>query len=851
VSDSTLDESLRALSRVPVLLVATDYDGTLAPFVVDPARAFADQDALRALRLLAGLPHTHVAVVSGRALRDLALLTRLPAEVHLVGSHGSEFDVGVGADLTEPQLALLDELIAALRSIAASAPGLRVEVKPASVALHGRGAAPADSERALASATALAESREGVHLKPGKQVVELLVREADKGRALTRLRQQVGATAVVFFGDDATDEHAFATLAGPDRGILVGTEDDLAVSAATQRVSDPSEVGPALARIFELRRDWVLGLGATPIERHSLLSNGRQTALVDPRGRIGWLCHPRPDSPALFADLVGGYPAGFFEITAQNGARPLSQRYLGDTFVLETRWPGLNVVDYLDDAPETRGDTNAPLQLVRTITGHERAHVVFAPRWDFGMTSTAIEPLDDGAGLVVRGTSAEVVLRSPGVQWTIVRDGAHDTASATIEPGDEPVVLELRAGTCDCSPDPRPEPDRRRRVQTLWGDWVASLEVPPVAPDAVRRSALVLKGLFHHPTGGWLAASTTSLPADLGGIRNWDYRYSWVRDGALSARALVRVGSTAEALQFLAWLAAIVERARDADRLMPVYNVEGHELGVEAVLEQLPGYAGSRPVRVGNAALHQVQLDVFGPVAELIAALAERGADLERRHWNLLEMLVGAVGRRWHEPDHGIWEIRMAPRHHVHSKVMCWLTVDRALAVAAATGREQPAAWVALRDQIARDVIDNGWHAGERAFTVAYGVRDLDAAVLHIVLSGLLDPNDSRVAATVHAVESALRDGPTVFRYRYDDGLAGHDAGFHLCTGWLIETYARVGRSDDGHELFKQYLDLAGPTGLLSEGYDPRTGRALGNMPQAYSHLAIVEAAHALANAKR
>jgi GH15 family glucan-1,4-alpha-glucosidase len=249
---------------------------------------------------------------------------------------------------------------------------------------------------------------------------------------------------------------------------------------------------------------------------------------------------------------------------------------------------------------------------------------------------------------------------------------------------------------------------------------------------------------------------------------------------------------------------------------------------------------------VGNAALHQVQLDVFGPVLDLLNELCERGVVLDRRQLAVADLMVGAVSRRWREPDHGIWEVRIAPRHHVHSKVMCWMAVDRAIAISERSGAKARAEWITLRDEIRDDVLANGWDDNVGSFVVAYGVAELDASVLQIVSSGMLSADDERARATLRAIEVALRDGPTVFRYRYDDGIAGHDSGFHLCTGWLIEAYVRSGRLDDAYDLFKQMLTLAGPTGLLSEGYDPRADRALGNFPQAYSHIAIVDSAYAI-----
>jgi trehalose 6-phosphate phosphatase len=363
----------------------------------------------------------------------------------------------------------------------------------------------------------------------------------------------------------------------------------------------------------------------------------------------------------------------------------------------------------------------------------------------------------------------------------------------------------------------------------------------------VARSALTLRGLVHRKTGAILAAATTSLPEEIGGVRNWDYRYCWLRDAALTARALVSLGSTTEAEAYLEWLHGVLDTVPGPERLHPLYTVQGGDLGAEAVIESLPGYAGSRPVRVGNLAGHQVQLDVFGPIVELISELAAARARLAERDWTVVEAMVTAVGRRWQEADHGIWEERHAPRHRVYSRVMCWVTVDRAITLAVRFGREVPEEWVVLRDCIAVDVLKNGWNDQVGAFTTAYDGDDLDAASLHVGLSGLVDPSDERFHSTVTAIEAELRRGSTVYRYRRDDGLPGDEGGFHLCAAWMIEAYLLTGRRTEAEELFGQLVDCAGPTGLLAEEYDPVAERSLGNHPQAYSHLGLIRCARLLA----
>ncbi|MCI0630308.1 MAG: glycoside hydrolase family 15 protein, partial [Phycisphaerales bacterium] len=390
-----------------------------------------------------------------------------------------------------------------------------------------------------------------------------------------------------------------------------------------------------------------------------------------------------------------------------------------------------------------------------------------------------------------------------------------------------------------------PAADQLRLTTRYWSSWSRKLKLPKVQPKLVRRSALALKGLCYGPTGAIAAAATTSLPEHLGGVRNWDYRYCWLRDGAMAATALVKIGSDGEAMQFLDWLLGVL-RERAPEHLQPLYTLTGDPLGPEAEIAELPGYAGSRPVRVGNAAARQVQLDVFGPIVELIALLIERDAPLSSEHWRLVDAMVQAVARRWQEPDHGIWEIRRPARHHVHSKLMCWLTADRAVKIAERFYDRPRPDWLALRDQIAADVLAHGFKPQVNAFTAAYDGVDLDASALFVGLTGFLSPTDPRFAGTVEMVERHLKDGPTVYRYRYDDGLPGSEGGFHICASWLVEAYLLMGRTDDAWDLFNQIVDLVGPTGLLSEQYDPQINRSLGNHPQAYSHIGLIENAMGL-----
>ncbi|MFC5928025.1 bifunctional trehalose-phosphatase/glycoside hydrolase family 15 protein [Cryobacterium melibiosiphilum] len=764
VSDQLLQD-LQQLARTPSLLVACNYGGTLSYHGASDVPSKLLPESATALRALAALPNTHTAVMSGRTLRDLAADSRLPREVHLVGSNGAEFDsefFGTGSTDAAP-------------------------------------------------------------------------RADDSGAALDRLRNRLGVSAAFFAGDASSDEFAMSTLHGPDMGVRIGDGD----TKAAHRITGPETLASLLALLFELRKDWLFGQDVVAIERHSMLGDGTSTALVTPEARICWMTHPQPDSGSLFASILGSEEAGHFSIDPVKKSRVLGQRYVDNTMIVETRWADVTVTDYLEPSP--LGITN----LVRVLTGTGSAKIIFAPRPDYAAAYFNMHA--DATGVHITGSRDPITLTAPGVEFTVTSDGRNETATAVVDLSQGPVVLNLRCGDTDAYvPDCAAEPARRAVIAAKSRSWVSQLDLPGVKPSLVGRSALVLRALCYEPTGAVLAASTTSLPEGIGGTRNWDYRYCWLRDGSMTVKALVDLGSTVEAEGFLHWLDGILQVSPGAEWLHPLYSITGSSLGAEASLESLPGYAGSRPVRIGNAADNQVQLDVFGPIAELIDTLSARNGEVTEFQWGLLSQMVNAVASRWQEPDHGIWEARRSPRHHTYTKTMCWVTVDRALRVAARHGRTVEPEWELLALTIREDVLVNGWDDDVKSYTVAYDSPDLDAAVLHIGLSGLLDVSDPRFAQTVSAVERELRVGPTVFRYRYDDGLPGLEGGFHICTTWLIESYLATGRFDEAEALFNQLIILTGPTGLLSEEFDPATETHLGNHPQAYSHLGFIRCAQLL-----
>lgn len=842
--NQNLANAIRTLARSPTLLAACDFDGTIAAIAPTPSDAAPMREAVAALRALSAMPGTTVAVISGRALGDLGERLGDAGSVRMVGSHGSEFEEGLARRLPPEAGALRDRIGAVLREIAAGAPGALVEEKPAGLALHTRLASDEDGHRAAHDALERVSSLAGVHTRRGKMVLEFSVIPINKGEALRRIRAEVSAGAALFIGDDETDEDAFAALAGPDVGVKVGE----GPSRARFGVPDPIGAAGVLSLLVEARAAWLAGGASDPIERHTLLSDQRAAALLDTRGRVVWMCAPRIDSPAVFGDLVGAGSAGSFDVAPQDRHTPGDVSYIGDTLLARTRWPGLEVIDYLDCSAGRPYQRAGRTDLVRVVAGARRAAVRFAPRLDFGRLATrlALRP----GGVVVEGTPDPISLTAPGVAWTLRDEDRHQVAHAVLEPRAVPYVLELRFGSESVAPDPTPEAGRRDQTERFWTSWARSLRTPELARDLVVRSALTLKALSHGPTGAIAAAATTSLPETIGGVRNWDYRFCWPRDACMAARSLLRLGNTGVGLRLLDWLLGVLERVDSPERLRPIYTVSGRDLPPEAEISELAGYAGSRPVRISNGAARQVQLDVFGPIVDLIAALAEAGAPLTPEHWRLTCAMVGAIAARWREPDAGIWEVRTAGRRHTHSAAMCWFGVHRAVRVAQAFRGEAPPEWLALAGEIRDDVLRFGWSNSLGAFGAGYDLEEPDAATLLIGLTGLLPPDDPRWLATLETVRARLAEGACVRRYDYDDGLPGREGGFLLCTGWLIQALAAAGRLEEARGLFEGLCRSAGPSGLLPEQVAQGPGGAgLGNHPQAYSHVAVIDSAVALAGA--
>lgn len=587
-----------------------------------------------------------------------------------------------------------------------------------------------------------------------------------------------------------------------------------------------------------------------PIDHHVLLSDQKSLALLDPFGSVVWLCAPRPDAPPVFGSLLDD-DAGVFSIVPLDGKR-LGQSYDGDTMICRTSYQGIDVVDFLDVtcAEGTR--------LVRRIQGKGTVLLRFAPRLDFGAVATRFTADEhglhiDGGLPAADGAPCPITLTSSApIAFEFDDDGTHHEVSAAIDV-DGVVVLELLIGADVADDD---EVTRRRTTARFWAQWVKQLQLPDVEHGALRdviaRSALVLKALVYAPTGAMVAAATTSLPETFGGLRNWDYRYCWPRDASFAAATLARLGDTDVGVQLLRWIA---DRSADLHRtgagagmLEPLYAVTGEPLDGEVLRDDVKGYGGSQPVRVGNGAAGQVQLDAFGPVVELAATLHDAGVDLDDDLVDFVETLLQAIADGWDRPGHGVWELRARERSHVYSRGMCWWALTRGSEVLAARDVDVDvfrSAAHAIQNQTAAE----GFFDAKQAYTMAYGEPDLDAAVLKLIGSGFFDDVDKE-RSTVAAIADELQAGPTVFRYLMDDGLEGEEGGFFLCAFWLADALARTGDVDGARRLFVDVVKQAGPLGLMAEEHDPRPGtvcKTLGNFPQAYSHLGLLDSAMLLA----
>ncbi|HEY0188939.1 MAG TPA: glycoside hydrolase family 15 protein [Cellulomonas sp.] len=589
----------------------------------------------------------------------------------------------------------------------------------------------------------------------------------------------------------------------------------------------------------------------TPIGEYAVLGDGRTAALVSREGSVDWLCPPRFDAPACFAALLGEPRHGRWLLTVPD-ATEISRRYLDDSFVLETTFvtpTGTAVL--LDAMPLGDQRTDQRCDLARRITATEGA-VTVRHEWVVRFGYGAIEPWvhrvtdpDGAAGIQAVAGPDSLLLR--GDRLPAPADRTH-TDVFTLAAGD---AVEL---SLTWSPSWRPLPRRTQvehRVEATraqWGRWARSCRYRGSYREAVVRSLLVLRLLSDEDTGGIVAAVTTSLPEDPGGERNWDYRYCWLRDAAMTLEALLEHGYRTEAERWRQWLLRAV--AGDPADVQIVYGVDGRRDLPERTLDHLPGYAGSRPVRIGNAAVGQVQNDVLGEVMCALHLARQAGIAETADSWSLQTHLVEHLARTWRTPDSGIWEVRGEPRRFTHSAVMAWAALDRAVRAVEEHGLPGPVQrWRAERDAVHADVLARGWSAGLGSFVQHEGATHTDAALLQLVQVGFLPPDDPRLIGTVAAVRAELEVSPgLLLRYRTDrtdDGLHGSEHPFLACSGWLASALALQGDLDGATAVLDRLTGLRTDLGLLAEEYDPGTGQMVGNLPQALSHLALVRAVHA------
>ncbi|MEU6372883.1 glycoside hydrolase family 15 protein [Streptomyces sp. NPDC046909] len=588
-----------------------------------------------------------------------------------------------------------------------------------------------------------------------------------------------------------------------------------------------------------------------PIEDYALLSDLETAAMVGTTGRVDWLCLPRFDSPACLAALLGTRDNGYWRVSPVARGPCTRRRYEPDTLVLVSEWEtGAGTVRVTDFMPP-RTQLPCLVRLVEGVSGAVPMRSELRLRFHHGRVQPWVR-VSDGCTVAVAGPDA-VWLNADGP----VRAGHGQDATVldfTVAAGRK-VALTLVWAPSHLPQPPAPlfvpAETVLKETADFWRQWSGQCRYEGPWRDAVVRSLITLKALTYAPTGGIVAAPTTSLPGCLGGERNWDHRYCWLRDSTLALSCLLRSGYREEATAWLDWLVRAI--AGDPAALQTVYGVGGQRLLPETEAPWLPGYAGSRPVRFGNAAVNQFQLDVYGEVLDTLHLSLRAGIPLPAHLWDLVEAMMGHLQAHWREPDQGLWQVRGPARQFVHSKVMVWVAADRALRMGRLLGRNGASGqWRALRDEVHRQVCREGWDPRLRSFVQSYGSPALDASALLIPRLGFLPAGDARVRATVGAM-SGLDQGGFIRRYAPDgpgahgvDGLRGDEGAFLACSLWYADALAATGRRREAREAFERVLAVRNDVGLLSEQWDPAAGRQLGNAPQAFSHIALVETAYAL-----
>ncbi|HZF72819.1 MAG TPA: glycoside hydrolase family 15 protein [Gemmatimonadaceae bacterium] len=577
------------------------------------------------------------------------------------------------------------------------------------------------------------------------------------------------------------------------------------------------------------------------IEDYALIGDCESAALVSRDGSIDWLCWPRFDSDACFAALLGEPKHGRFRIAPQGEATRITRRYRKDTLILETRYETAEGAVTLIDFMPIRGRNPDCVRIVVGEHGRVPMCVELVLRFGYGAAVPWVRKLSDGTLRAIAGPDM-VVLRTPvhlrGENLTTIGE-------FIVSEGDRiPFVMSYGPSHLR-TPEAFSADAALTDTESFWQEWARKSQVHGPWKDAVARSLITLKALTYRPTGGIVAAPTTSLPEYIGSNRNWDYRFCWLRDATLTLLALMNAGYFDEAQHWRDWLIRAV--AGRPEQLGVMYGVAGERRLTEWEVGWLPGYEQSRPVRIGNAAHDQLQLDVFGEVMDTLHQGRRGGLSASEAGWDVQIALLRHLTDVWREPDHGIWEVRTEPMHFTYSKAMTWVAFDRALKSAEMFGLPGPTEeWRKRCHEIHDDVCRKGWNEKRNTFTRSYGSHDLDASLLLLAPIGFLKPDDPRYRGTVEAIERELLSDGFVLRYdslRSKDGLPPGEGAFLACSFWLADAYLLLGRREDAEKLFRRLIGLCNDVGLLAEEYDPRAKRHLGNFPQAFSHVALINTA--------
>jgi GH15 family glucan-1,4-alpha-glucosidase len=585
---------------------------------------------------------------------------------------------------------------------------------------------------------------------------------------------------------------------------------------------------------------------AERIEDYGLVGDLQTAALVGRNGSVDWLCFPRFDSGSCFGALLGSAEEGRWQIAPAEGGLATDRRYRRNTLILESEWQTASGrVRVLDFMPP-RGKAPDIVRIVEGLEGRVEMHTELVMRFDYGSVIPWVSRIDDDTLVAIGGPDA-LMLRSP---VELQPDAMTHVADFAVRAG-ERVPFVLTWFPSHHKPPVSVDPNHAlAQTEAYWLDWMRGCGYEGEYADAVHTSLLVLKALTYQPTGGIVAAPTTSLPERIGGVRNWDYRYCWLRDATFTLLSMMNAGFTQEARAWRNWLLRAV--AGDPANAQILYGVGGERRVPEFELDWLPGYAGSRPVRIGNAAHEQFQLDVYGEVMDALHQARIDGLPADDHSWSLQRNLMDFLEGAWSLPDEGIWEVRGPRRHFTHSKVLAWVAFDRAVETVERFDLQGPVErWRRIRDEIHEEVCREGFNVELNSFTQAYGSDDLDASTLLIPLVGFLPPEDPRVLGTIDAILRDLTRDGFVERYkpreRNDvDGLPGGEGVFLPCSFWLVDALLMAERDDEARALFEKLIAVSNDLGLLSEEYDPAAKRLLGNYPQAFTHVGLVNSAYNL-----